>query len=185
MCRLALCAWDDPKAIVSLGAVYDLMRQGLHRSAVSAARAKYTISSDVSWGLGTFLSGDGSIDIGPGSYIGYNAMIVSHPAKARIVIGRNCAISHSVQIRTEGYRTDIPFDQARKVDGEWASISIGDNVWIGANVFVCPGVMIGENSVIGANSVVTKNVPPDSICGGVPAKLIRYKSRDSISAEFV
>ena len=48
-------------------------------------------------------------------------------------------------------------------------------VWIGANVFINPEVTIGKNSVIGANSVVTKNVIPNAIYGGVPAKLIRMK----------
>ena len=42
--------------------------------------------------------------------------------------------------------------------------------------FVNPGVNIGSNSIIGANSVVTKDVLPNSIVGGVPAKLIRYKN---------
>jgi maltose O-acetyltransferase len=52
---------------------------------------------------------------------------------------------------------------------------IGNGVWIGANVFIGPGINIGDNSIIGANSVVVKDVLPNSIVGGVPAKLIRMK----------
>ena len=48
-------------------------------------------------------------------------------------------------------------------------------VLIGANVFINPGTTVGENSVVGSNSVVTKNIPPFTIYGGVPAKLIRKK----------
>ena len=56
------------------------------------------------------------------------------------------------------------------------NIIIGDYVWIGANVFINGGIEVGENSIIGANSVVTHNVSPNSIVGGVPAKLIRKKA---------
>ena len=52
-------------------------------------------------------------------------------------------------------------------------IVIKDRVWIGINVTICPGVTIGENSVIAAGSVVTKDVPPNVIVAGNPAKVIR------------
>jgi len=51
-------------------------------------------------------------------------------------------------------------------------VVIEDNVWIGENVSVMPGVTIGRNSIIGANSVVTKNIPPNAVAAGVPAKII-------------
>ena len=53
-----------------------------------------------------------------------------------------------------------------------APISIGKNVWIGANVSVVPGVTIGDNASIGAGAVVTKNVAPNTVVAGVPAKVI-------------
>lgn len=52
-------------------------------------------------------------------------------------------------------------------------IVIKDRVWIGINVTICPGVTIGENSVIAAGSVVTKDVPPNVIVAGNPAKVIK------------
>ncbi|WP_163498974.1 sugar O-acetyltransferase [Helicobacter suis] len=52
-------------------------------------------------------------------------------------------------------------------------IVIKNRVWIGINAVVCPGVTIGENSVVAAGSVVTKDVPPNVIVGGNPAKIIR------------
>jgi acetyltransferase-like isoleucine patch superfamily enzyme len=54
-----------------------------------------------------------------------------------------------------------------------ASVIIEDNVFIGAHSLVLKGVTIGENSIIGAGSVVTKNVPPNQIWAGNPAKFIR------------
>lgn len=54
--------------------------------------------------------------------------------------------------------------------------SIGDDVWLGRNVVVMPGVSIGSGSIIGAGAVVTKDIPPNSIAVGVPAKVIRKRS---------
>ena len=52
-------------------------------------------------------------------------------------------------------------------------ITIEDNVWLGGGVIVCPGVTIGRNTVIGAGSVVTKDVPPNVVAVGNPARVIR------------
>ena len=54
-----------------------------------------------------------------------------------------------------------------------APIHIKDRVWIGANATVVPGVTIGENSIVAAGAVVTKDVPPNTIVGGVPAKVLK------------
>ena len=52
-------------------------------------------------------------------------------------------------------------------------IVIGKNVWLAAGVTVIGGVTIGDNSVVAAGSVVTKDVPPDSLAAGNPARVIR------------
>ena len=62
-----------------------------------------------------------------------------------------------------------------------AKVYIGQNVFIGAGSFIMPGVTIAENSIIGANSVVTKNIPPNVVAVGNPAKIIcsveEYKNK--------
>ena len=58
------------------------------------------------------------------------------------------------------------------------SILIKRNAWIGAGATILPGVTIGENSIIAAGAVVTKDVPANTIAGGIPAKVIK-----SISGE--
>lgn len=52
-------------------------------------------------------------------------------------------------------------------------ITVGNNVFIGPNTLIMPGVTIGDNVVIGAGAVVTKDIPSDSVAGGVPARVIK------------
>ncbi len=52
-------------------------------------------------------------------------------------------------------------------------VIIKNNVWVGEGVAIMPGVTIGKNSVIATNAVVTKDVPPNSVVGGIPAKIIK------------
>ena len=57
-------------------------------------------------------------------------------------------------------------------DTEMRPIYVGNDVWLGRRVMVMPGVHIGDHSVIAAGAVVTKDVPPYSIVGGVPGRVI-------------
>ena len=50
---------------------------------------------------------------------------------------------------------------------------IGDNVWLGGGVIVLPGVTIGDNTVVGAGSVVVRDLPPDVVAVGNPARVVR------------
>lgn len=52
-------------------------------------------------------------------------------------------------------------------------ITIGNNVWIGGSATILPGVSIGDNAVVGAGSVVTRDVAPNTVVAGNPAKVIR------------
>jgi maltose O-acetyltransferase len=54
-------------------------------------------------------------------------------------------------------------------------VIIGNNVWIGTRAIIMPGVKIGNNSIIGAGAVVTKSFGPNSVIGGIPAKLIKKR----------
>jgi len=58
-------------------------------------------------------------------------------------------------------------------------VMIKRNVWIGINVSIIPGVTIGEGAIVGMGSVVTKDVPDLAIVGGNPAKIIKYRDRES------
>lgn len=52
-------------------------------------------------------------------------------------------------------------------------VIIGDNVWIGEKVIILKGVEVGQGAIIAAGAVVTKNVPPFSVVGGVPARILK------------
>jgi maltose O-acetyltransferase len=64
--------------------------------------------------------------------------------------------------------------EARRVKLEAARpITVGDNVWLGGGVIVLPGVSIGANTVVGAGAVVTRDLPPNVLAVGVPARSVR------------
>jgi acetyltransferase-like isoleucine patch superfamily enzyme len=66
-------------------------------------------------------------------------------------------------------------EQVRCQPHEARPIRIGSDVWIGRGACILPGVTIGNGSIIGANSVVTKDVPPNCIAVGIPARIIRER----------
>jgi maltose O-acetyltransferase len=56
-------------------------------------------------------------------------------------------------------------------------VEIGDGAWIGARATILPGVTIGRGAVVSAGSVVNKNVPPNSIVAGTPARVVVPKMK--------
>lgn len=86
-----------------------------------------------------------------------------------IYIGENCLIGHNVVIATLNHGIQ-PADRATLYPQK---VVIENNVWIGANATILPGVTIGQNAIVAAGSVVSKNVAPNIIVAGVPAKFIK------------
>lgn len=67
------------------------------------------------------------------------------------------------------------FDVEEKRPEDDLPVEICDDVWIGTGVIILKGVKIGTGSIIAAGSVVNKNIPDYSICGGVPARIIKER----------
>lgn len=86
-----------------------------------------------------------------------------------LTIGDGCQIGHNVVIATLNHGIS-PEHRGNTIPGR---VVLERNVWIGANATILPGVTIGENSIVAAGAVVTKDVPANTIVGGVPAKTIR------------
>lgn len=91
-----------------------------------------------------------------------------------ITIGDGTLIGHNVVLATLNHNED----PERRNETTPAPIVIGKNVWIGANATVTPGVTIGDGAIVAAGAVVTKDVPPNMVVGGVPAKEIRPVRKD-------
>lgn len=158
------------------GFIFGTLQNAYYNHRYNTYRKKYKIAPKADFkGTDIRLYGDGQISISNGSYIGSYTTIQS--IKGRVVeIGQNVQISHNVRIYTSTDLVDQDFSKTIKKNQKSGNIVIGNGVWIGVNVYIGPGVTIGNNSIIGANSVVTKDIPGNSINGGVPATLIRYKS---------
>ncbi|MBO4907152.1 MAG: sugar O-acetyltransferase [Bacteroidaceae bacterium] len=86
-----------------------------------------------------------------------------------IFIDEGALIGHNVVLATLNH----DLDPANRQSMTYAPIHIGKNVWIGANATVLQGVTIGDGAVVAAGAVVTRDVEPNTVVGGVPAKLIK------------
>lgn len=86
-----------------------------------------------------------------------------------ITIGDDVLVGHNCVIATLNHAMD-PDHRADMIP---APVKIGDKVWIGANVTILQGVNIGEGAVIAAGAVVNKDVPPRTVVGGIPAKVLK------------
>lgn len=86
-----------------------------------------------------------------------------------ITIEDDALIGPNVQLITENH----PVHPAERKALDLKSVLVKRNAWIGAGAIILPGVTIGENSVVAAGAVVNKDVPDNTIAGGVPAKFIR------------
>ena len=84
-----------------------------------------------------------------------------------IFIGKNFLANYNVSILDRRYQLSVAIP-----------VTIGIDVWIGGYVTILPGVTIGNNVIVAAGAVVTKDVPDNSLVGGVPAKLIRTIEND-------
>jgi lipopolysaccharide O-acetyltransferase len=101
-------------------------------------------------------------------------------ATTSVRIGNNVLIASKVFISDHNHGRysdpspqDSPMTPPAKRPLVAAPVVIEDNVWLGEFVAVLPGVTIGKGSIIGAASVVTRDIPPDSIAVGAPARVIK------------
>jgi len=135
----------------------------------------------------------GRVELGRWSWLGHGTKVRCHEGVvsigAKSVLGQECTISayQSVSIGRECVIADrvmlIDFDHGAeeverpiRLQGIYKrDVRVGNNVWIGYGACVLRGVSVGDNAIIGASAVVTRDVPPNAIVGGIPARVIRMR----------
>jgi acetyltransferase-like isoleucine patch superfamily enzyme len=111
--------------------------------------------------------GRGRIELGPGSFVGHRGTLAAHSS---IVLGRGAFLAELVSVRDHDHLVG-----AAPSSGifEIQPVTIGADVWIGSKATLVRGAWIGNGTVVGANAVVRGELPPRTVCGGIPAKVIR------------
>ncbi|WP_227589837.1 sugar O-acetyltransferase [Demequina pelophila] len=108
------------------------------------------------------------VRFGSNVFINSNLMILG---SGEVSIGDNALIGPEARFYTVNHALDVP---TRREGWERAfPITLEEDVWLGGSVVICPGVTIGRGSVVAAGSVVTGNVPPMSVVGGNPARVLK------------
>jgi acetyltransferase-like isoleucine patch superfamily enzyme len=140
--------------------------------------SRYLIGKDVSLYGNSYLNANGPggfVEVGEHSHIDQFSVLYG---QGGIRIGANCAIASGViiysQTNADTCQDGTPVSQQPAV---YAPVCIGDGCWLGAGVRIIPGVTIGDGCHVGAGAVVTHNLPPFSIAVGVPAKVIKSRTR--------
>jgi acetyltransferase-like isoleucine patch superfamily enzyme len=126
------------------------------------------------FGFGNRLQALPEVHIGNDCFIGHACSLV---ASVSVRIGNHCLLAGGVQIYDyDGHPVDAERRRAKEPTPPEAirPVVIGDDVWIGTNAFILKGVTVGPRSVIAAGSVVTRDVPPDVVVAGNPARVVKH-----------
>ena len=163
--------WDEmKKAITNAQKLVAHLNSGFHSDEdtreILSELVGYELDSSV-WILPPFYTDFGrGIKLGKGVFINTCCTFMD---RGGIEIGEGTFIAPKVNIVTINH----DFDPQKRSTTLCKGVKIGKRVWIGINATICPNVSIGDNSIIAAGAVVTKNVPPNVIVGGNPAKIIK------------
>lgn len=124
-------------------------------------------------GVDIKVHGQGRTTIGQHTYIGPYTCISGY---GNITIGKNCLIASHTSLYAHNYNFDDLETPIRQQGYSHKGIQIGDNCWLGSGARILDGVTIGAGSIIGAGAVVTKDIPPNAIAVGTPAKVIKMRT---------
>jgi acetyltransferase-like isoleucine patch superfamily enzyme len=122
------------------------------------------------------------VEVQKNATIGKNCKVSSHTFICEgVTIGDNCFVGHSVTFINDNYPRAVNSEGNLETEEDWTGrfvkTNIGDNVSIGSNATILGGLNIGEGSIVGAGSVVTKDIRPNQIWAGNPARFIRKLGR--------
>jgi len=130
----------------------------------------YGCSIDDNTKIGTF------VEIQKNASIGKNCKISSHTFICEgVYIEDNVFVGHNVTFINDKHPRSVNEDGTMQSEANWEVIEtfVKKGASIGSSSTILCGVTIGENSIVGAGAVVTKDVPPNTIVAGVPARVIK------------
>ncbi len=114
-----------------------------------------------------------------GNYVRIHKYATIFSSDAKLIIGNKVALGPKVTIMTGNHATDtigtFMWDVHYKKDGLDKDVIIEDEIWVGSNVTILSGAHISRGCVIAAGAIVNKYIPPYSIVGGIPAKVLKYR----------
>jgi UDP-2-acetamido-3-amino-2,3-dideoxy-glucuronate N-acetyltransferase len=116
------------------------------------------------------------VEIQKGAFIGKNCKISSHTFICEgVYIEDNVFVGHGVMFTNDLFPKATNADGSPQTEADWKLIKtiVKKGASIGSNATILCGITIGENALIGAGSVVTKDVLPNTVVAGVPAKIIK------------
>ena len=119
-----------------------------------------------------------NIHLGRDVYFNFNATILD---VAEVWIGDKTLFGPNVSIYTATHPLDPDLRLGGKEYGK--RIRIGSNCWIGGNAVIGPGVTIGDNSIVAAGAIVTRDVPPNCLVAGTPARVIKHLKPPTIDVK--
>jgi acetyltransferase-like isoleucine patch superfamily enzyme len=139
-------------------------------------KRKITMGTDQVFAPNVSIANGERIWLGNRCHIGQRCCLWAGDSVGRIIMGDDVLLGPAVVITASDYGLieGTPPALQPKIERD---IVIGNGVWIGANAVITAGVTIGNDCIIGAGSVVTRDLPPNMICGGVPARPIKPRPK--------
>jgi acetyltransferase-like isoleucine patch superfamily enzyme len=143
------------------------------------SKSGVSIGDNVSILKGTIIECTGVIrELGEGLIIGNNVGIAQNcfiQVRGKVVIGDNVIFGPNVSIFSENHCFSDPEMPVSMQGVSRKGVTVEEGAWIGTRAVILDGVNIGKNSIVAAGSIVTKDVPPYTIVGGIPARIIKNR----------
>jgi acetyltransferase-like isoleucine patch superfamily enzyme len=137
-------------------------------------RRRATIGKSVALAPNVSFRNGERIVIGDRAHIGGRCYLWAGDSTGRILIGEDALFGPEVYLTASDYETE-PGEVVMRQRKRESDVVIGRGAWLGARVIVVAGVTVGDGAIVGAGSVVTKDVPPQAIAVGVPARVVRMR----------
>jgi acetyltransferase-like isoleucine patch superfamily enzyme len=159
------CSWTALKALVMRYAYFVHDHVAPRAKMYCAGNPKIHPSASLRWGENIYLGRFSNIN---------QFCCIWASEKATIRIGDYALLGPGVKIFTSNHGIAL----GQKIRAQpWTEkdVIIGNDVWIGANAVILAGMTVGDGAIVAAGAVVTRDVPPNAIVGGVPARIIGHR----------